>query len=118
MAHPRITLANNVTTNTTATRSSIRVHANPGPTQDAPGLPMPYTMWASLTGTGAVSVDVEIEVSDDDSSYETHTTFSLSGTGTASRRFRGKVAASYIRVVTTNISGTGASLDVNMEYQP
>lgn len=74
------------------------------------------TFQASITGTGAVAATVTIEVSNDgvNAAKTSLGVITLSGTTTDSDGFATNSAWVYVRAKITGISGTGATVSVNM----
>lgn len=74
------------------------------------------TIQATVTGTGAVTATVVIEVSNDGTNVTSTPagTITLSGTTTSSDGFVTDSPWKYIRARVTAISGTGATVSVNM----
>ncbi len=81
------------------------------------------TFQATITGTGAVSATINIYGSNDDATYAgiasnwTKTalgTISLSGTTTTSDGFAYVGPWKYVQAVVSSISGTGATVTINM----
>lgn len=73
-----------------------------------------YSFQAVVAGTGAVSATVVIEVSNDGTNFMTLGTITLSGTTSATDGFTSKDTYSQRRARLTAISGTGATVNVNM----
>ena len=101
----QINLANNVTTNTTI-----------GPTN---GVPDAKTFWAEVIGTGAVTATIEI--------YGARTSTAANGVLLATITLSGTTQAQdvattstanypYYYVVTTNVTGTNATVNVEVFY--
>lgn len=77
----------------------------------------PYSAFqATVTGTGAVTATVTIEVSNDgvNAVGTAMGTITLSGTTSHSDGFTSVAPWKYVRAVTSNVTGTGATVSVNM----
>jgi hypothetical protein len=100
-----LTLASGVTSNTTSASVS--------------GVTGPKTFWGEVSGTGAVTATIAIygDVDDDEAGGVLLATITLSGTTKATDATPTSTASfPYYYVTTTNVTGTGATVNVYAFY--